>query len=847
MADSPQHKLGDSGAIDDPSVTAVADEPAVVREKAPEIKPGDLLANRYQVEAVLGKGGSGVVLRAFDRSAQTLVAVKLLRPTLTHDPRWEKRFSRELRLGRPIRHPNVCRVFDIGDADGYRFLTMELATGGTLRELIKRNQPLRPIDERLADAAGIIGGLAAIHEAGIVHRDVKTDNILRMEDGRLVLSDFGLATDLPTGTMVSVFVGTPHYMAPEVREGEPATTRSDVWSLGVVLHEIFFGRRPERRASRSGASRSSRATPATSSVIERAMWALCERCLADDPGERPANAAVARGLFERAHTSPRALFRSKTRKRIVNALLAVAMVTIGAAVIGPYLRTRSPATPSDSQHPILRPTGEPRDWAKAATVITTIPSTVHCFSMLDDRTARLVWGNPRRAEDVDIESGSRRTADLRAETYHAGCPQLSPRRDRLLFSAPTSAGASEIRLSNLADGAASVAITPGIEPVWLRNGEEFVYSIDPYHVALFSLPTMGFSLVSDPGLGGRQTVSEKMASPSHDLFAVQFLDEENRIAVAVYEGGTPVRKATIIVPDGYELSFDGSDELLISYRFSKAISTLTSLNWRQATLRHVGRYPGFELIRGYRVSSGQIVASARRRTKDAWLYGENGKRQLSDDGETYSAAISRDGDLLLGKRDDDGKRTIWWQGRDGSLRQRTKGPFDVRPDVAPDGRAWAYVDYARKNLMFCPNPDPPCRVLRTDDHLPTWPRFSPDGSTLAYVTQVGVQRVMAIALKDGDVRQIGPGLSQCPPIWSTSNTLWSFEGSPKNYAWTERRIDTGRPTGRRIELGDTMNDAIQEPDETRCWPPVGHPEAGAFQGVRIEADETFRLIRLASP
>ncbi len=255
MSDGPQHKLGDSDEIDGPSVTAVADEPAVIREKAPEINPGDLLANRYQVEAILGKGGSGVVLRAFDRTAQALVAVKLLRPTLTHDPRWEKRFSRELRLGRPIRHPNVCRIFDIGDADGYRFLTMELATGGTLRELIKRKEPLRPMEERMADAMGVIGGLAAIHEAGIVHRDVKTDNILRMEDGRLVLSDFGLATDLPTATMVSVFVGTPHYMAPEVREGEPATTRSDVWSLGVVLHEMFFGRRPERRGSRSGSQR----------------------------------------------------------------------------------------------------------------------------------------------------------------------------------------------------------------------------------------------------------------------------------------------------------------------------------------------------------------------------------------------------------------------------------------------------------------------------------------------------------------------------------------------------------------------------------------------------------------
>src|SRR5262245_53953220 len=191
----------------------------------PEIERGMVLAGRYQVEAIIGKGGSGVVLRAFDRTAQMVVAVKVLKQELTHDPRWSKRFARELRLGRPIRHPNVCRIFDIGEGDGYRFLTMELATGGTLRDLVKSSAPLRAFAERLSDARAAISGLAASHEAGIVHRDVKPDNMLRMEDGRLVLSDFGLATDLPTANAVTIMVGTPHYMAPEIRAGEPATTR----------------------------------------------------------------------------------------------------------------------------------------------------------------------------------------------------------------------------------------------------------------------------------------------------------------------------------------------------------------------------------------------------------------------------------------------------------------------------------------------------------------------------------------------------------------------------------------------------------------------------------------------
>src|SRR4029079_8169227 len=200
-------------------------------------------------------------------------------------------------LGRPVQHPNVCRIFDIGDADGYRFLTMEYAKGGSLRDLIKKNQPMRPLADRLADATFAIAGLAAIHEAGIVHRDVKPDNMLRMDDGRLVLSDFGLATDLPDSTMVSVFVGTPHYMAPEVREGDPATTRSDVWSLGVVLHEIFFGKRPVKRSARSIAGVANSSTAPTSSTIERAMQALCTQCLAVDPADRPGDACAVLDLF----------------------------------------------------------------------------------------------------------------------------------------------------------------------------------------------------------------------------------------------------------------------------------------------------------------------------------------------------------------------------------------------------------------------------------------------------------------------------------------------------------------------------------------------------------------------
>src|SRR5450432_3557965 len=423
-------KVSDSGSGPKDSVTEVAEE-SFVRERAADIERGTVLAGRYQIEDIIGKGGSGVVLRAFDRTAQALVALKVLKAELASDAKWARRFSRELRLGRPVQHPNVCRIFDIGEADGHRFLTMELARGGTLRDQLKRGESAaRPLPERLADAEAVIAGLAAIHAVGIVHRDFKPDNLLRMEDGRLVLSDFGLATDAANAPGATVLIGTPHYMAPEVLAGEPATTRSDVWALGVVLHEIFFGKRPERRSTSFDGS--TRQALRVASPTERAMLALCERCLAETPLERPENAGALADLFEGACSDPRrfGLFERPGRFRrsgradrprlyrygLVAAVLALAAIVSGLARRG----HRGPQVVTASAPPAgfvrLDPVGEPADWRGHATTVTEVPGHVHCFSMLDGKTARLIWGTPRRAEEVDIANGRRTPSRLARDT-----------------------------------------------------------------------------------------------------------------------------------------------------------------------------------------------------------------------------------------------------------------------------------------------------------------------------------------------------------------------------------------------------------------------------------------------
>jgi serine/threonine-protein kinase len=154
---------------------------------------GTILAGRYALERVIGRGGMGVVVKAHDRTLGEAVAIKILRAEYSDERRWAERLAREVKLARQIHHPNVCRVFDFEQADGRAFVVMELASGGNLRDEIRGGYVQRTsIESRISDAQAIARGLGAIHQAGIVHRDLTPQNVLRMADGRLVVSDFGL-------------------------------------------------------------------------------------------------------------------------------------------------------------------------------------------------------------------------------------------------------------------------------------------------------------------------------------------------------------------------------------------------------------------------------------------------------------------------------------------------------------------------------------------------------------------------------------------------------------------------------------------------------------------------------
>ncbi len=207
----------------------------------------EVVADRYEVLGLVGSGGMGTVYRARDRELDEIVALKVLRGELSYDPQALARFRREVKLARRVTHKNVARTFDIGAHAGIAFLTMELVHGESLAAQLTRNKRLG-LERAVEIAIEIARGLGAAHEAGVVHRDLKPDNVLIARDGRVVVTDFGIAfagEALAGEGGARRIVGTPAYMAPEQLETpEKIDARVDVYALGLVLYEMLTGELP---------------------------------------------------------------------------------------------------------------------------------------------------------------------------------------------------------------------------------------------------------------------------------------------------------------------------------------------------------------------------------------------------------------------------------------------------------------------------------------------------------------------------------------------------------------------------------------------------------------------------
>ncbi|WP_437286147.1 protein kinase domain-containing protein [Sorangium sp. So ce406] len=233
--------------LQDLSVSASGTREVSEPRDAAATGPRQVLAGRYELLGLVGIGGMGSVYRARDLELEEVVAVKVLRRELSGAPEVIERFRREVRLARKVTHPNVARVFDIGEHDGDRFLTMEFVDGEALAGLLARERRLS-VSRAIDIVESVCAGLGAAHRAGVIHRDLKPDNVLLGRDGRVILTDFGiaraLARDGEAGKTLGAVLGTPAYMAPEQVQGAAdVDARADLYALGAMLYEMLTGER----------------------------------------------------------------------------------------------------------------------------------------------------------------------------------------------------------------------------------------------------------------------------------------------------------------------------------------------------------------------------------------------------------------------------------------------------------------------------------------------------------------------------------------------------------------------------------------------------------------------------
>src|SRR5437773_2024236 len=253
---------------------------------------GTLLGARYQILRILGQGGMGAVYQARDNELDRTIALKVIRPELASNPSILQRFKQELILSRHVTHKNVVRIFDLGEAEGTKFITMEFVEGDDLRSVLRQHGKFSA-RKTVAMVQQICRALEAAHAEGVIHRDLKPQNIMRDPQGRIVVMDFGLARSLESDgmTQTGALVGTLEYMSPEQALGAQLDQRSDLFAVGLIFYELLTGKAPYKAdtAIASLMKRThERAVPASDvdASVPVSLSAIVSRCLERDPKDR---------------------------------------------------------------------------------------------------------------------------------------------------------------------------------------------------------------------------------------------------------------------------------------------------------------------------------------------------------------------------------------------------------------------------------------------------------------------------------------------------------------------------------------------------------------------------------
>jgi hypothetical protein len=758
---------------------------------------GTILAARYEIARLLGRGGAGVVVQARDRVIGEDVAVKVLRPEHGRESRWIERLAREVKLARQIRHANVCRVFDFGQADGHSFLVMELATSGSLRDQLARNAALdRRLEDRLADARAVADGLAAVHAAGILHRDVTPQNVLRMGDGRLVVSDFGLATDAdPTAT--SIHGGTVAYMAPELARGEPASVASDVWALGVIIHEIVFGRRPSWREGRFGSTMATGADAALE-PCERRVAEICQRCTHERGRHRPTASEIGELLASAAALGARTAPRRRRLRLLVLALAAVGIVSSTRHLS----RARpAPAAPSLA----IDITGQAADWTSSARVLAATPGRIHALTTHGDgERVRMTWGDARVTEDVDLASGARLPVGAPSGPERAAPPVLSPDGALVAVEGYAAGGRPFIFLGGSSPGAHLAPITAAADPTlaseprWLAGSRAFVYDADVRNVGVFSLDTNRATIL--PAFDSGPSFTTFKAAVFDRILVNHFAqDGTSQIGIFTWPRMELVSRFDLLAGAFEWQSRDGNRLFALAYdRDGGAV--VVSLVPQAREARRLGRIPG-QHLGALALAPGALVFASWRFSGDVSIDDGGAARVVTRD--LGARELARAGDRVL---------VSVWSGAEERIAELdargrphgflTAGPRDGSPSILPGGKAWTYVRKAgdAPGFYLCAEAGACKRISQT---IMPYATVSPDGRRVAYVDPApSGPRARLVDLGGGPERDVGDASSYCRPVWSSARTLWISQRAAGTPEWVE--IDVGEPDEGRAASGPSV-------------------------------------------
>jgi predicted Ser/Thr protein kinase len=445
--------------------------------------PGRILADRYRIVGLLGKGGMGEVYRADDLKLGQAVALKFLPDKLLRDGPSLARFHREVRVARQVSHKNVCRVYDIGETNGQHFLSMEYIKGEELSSLLRRIGRL-PSDKAIQIARQICAGLAAAHDCGVLHRDLKPSNIMIDGEGNARVLDFGLAGLAEDFKTEERSAGTPAYMAPEQIAGKEVTVRSDIYSLGLVLYELFTGKRAYDAGTLGELMklRLSDTTPTTPSEIVKdidpVIDRVIDRCIQKDPLRRPASALEVAAALPGGDPIAAALAAGETpspemvaaapkegalRPAVALAMLALFMVGMALVTVladkvvlyGYVPLDKSPDVLRENARDIIRAAGVVAPATDSMSGFTSDLASLDYISKTDTRPNR--WQDLKDGQPATIIYWFRQSPNYLTDFDYF--------RDHWTDPSPTMSGMSGVKLDTRGRLLSFYAVPPQIDPV----------------------------------------------------------------------------------------------------------------------------------------------------------------------------------------------------------------------------------------------------------------------------------------------------------------------------------------------------------------------------------------------